>query len=293
MNISLIITTYNWPEALRVTLGSALAQSKRPEEIIIADDGSGPETAQVVREVLQPSGLRWCHVWHQDLGVRQSRIKNLAVRHSAAPYLIFADQDVVLHPEFIADHLLMAREGSFLQGKRALVPEDYTGKILKDGVFDPPGPWIRGLGNRKNTFRFPRLGRLFSFPKQFDRNLRGCNLSMFKRDFHRVDGFDETFDQSWGREDSDICYRLFHCGLRVRNLWFMALQYHLYHKVTTDWERERLDGEIERGLREGRIKSLKGLSRISSEGEILAASSGFRRKDSPSLAPERADEPGV
>ena len=95
---------------------------------------------------------------------------------------------------------------------------------------------------------------------------------MFRTDFLKVDGFDEIFDGSWGREDSDICYRLFHAGLQVRNLWFTALEYHMKHQVVTTWDRERLDREMHRNLDEKRIKALKGFSQLSSEGDIIAAS---------------------
>ena len=272
---SLIVTTYNWPEALRLTLLSILEQSLSPSEVIVADDGSGPETAEVVRDVLGQSNLRWRHVCHEHEGVRQSRIKNLAMSHSKYPYLIFVDQDTVLHPDFVADHLVMAEEGVFLQGKRSLLPENYTKKVLTDGSFRPPSPLLVGLGNRKNTLRSPSLGRLLARPKKFDTALRGCNLSMFKSDFLRVDGFDETFDKSWGREDSDICYRLFHAGIQMKFLWFMALQYHLYHGTTTNWDRERLDGELQQNLVEKRVKALAGFSQLSSEGKVVAASEDF------------------
>jgi glycosyltransferase involved in cell wall biosynthesis len=272
---SIIVTTYNWPEALRLTLLSIAKQSSSPSEVIVADDGSGPKTAEVVRDILEQSNLKWRHVCHEHEGVRQSRIKNLAVRHSKYPYLIFIDQDTVLHPYFVADHLALAQEGVFLQGKRSLLPESYTKKILADGRFKAPSPWLMGLGNRKNTLRSPALGRLLVKPKNFDTALRGCNLSMFKSDFLSVDGFDETFDKSWGREDSDICYRLFHAGIRMKFLWFMALQYHLYHGSTTTWDKERLDGELQKNLEERRVKGLKGFSQLSSEGEVIAASNGI------------------
>ncbi|MCI5209410.1 MAG: glycosyltransferase, partial [Candidatus Electrothrix sp. ATG2] len=44
MNVSLIITTYNWKEALELSLLSGLKQKKKPTEIIVADDGSRPDT---------------------------------------------------------------------------------------------------------------------------------------------------------------------------------------------------------------------------------------------------------
>lgn len=275
LTASVIVTTYKWPESLRLALLSIIKQSVKPGQVVVADDGSGPKTAQVIEEILGSSDLKWCHVWHEDHGVRQSRIKNLAVKYSEYPYLIFMDQDVVIHPGFVADHLSMAQEGIFLQGKRSLLPGYYTEKVLSDGSFKPPSPWIRGLRNRKNTFRIPMLAKLLSRAKKYETSLRGCNLSMYKADFLKVDGFDEIFDQSWGREDSDICFRLFHCGLRIRILWFFALQYHLQHGVITNWEKERLDRELERNIKEKRIKALKGFSQLSSEGKIISASDGF------------------
>jgi glycosyltransferase involved in cell wall biosynthesis len=252
---SIIVTTYNWPEALRLMLLSITGQSLSPSEVIVADDGSGPDTAEVVKEVLGEANLKWRHVYHAHKGVRQSRIKNLAIGHSKYPYLIFVDQDTVLHPGFVADHLSMAQEGVFLQGKRSLLPESYTKKILADGRFRAPSPWSMGLGNRKNTLRSPALGRLLARPKKFETALRGCNLS--------------------GREDSDFCYRLFHAGIKMKFLWFMALQYHLYHGSTSNWDRERLDGELQKNLEERRVKALKGFSQLSPEGEVIAASDGF------------------
>ncbi|RPI74869.1 MAG: family 2 glycosyl transferase, partial [Desulfobacteraceae bacterium] len=98
------------------------------------------------------------------------------------------------------------------------------------------------------------------------------NWSLFRKDYIDVDGFDETYDQSWGREDSDICYRLFHAGIRVKILWFTALQYHLYHKTFSKWDKERLDGELSKMLQEKRVRAVKGLSKLSPEGEVIARS---------------------
>ena len=98
---------------------------------------------------------------------------------------------------------------------------------------------------------------------------------MFKEDFLKVDGFDEAFDGTWGREDSDICYRLFHCGIKVINLWFMALQYHLNHGPTANWDKERLDSELKRNIEENRIQALRGYSQLSTDGGIISASDGF------------------
>lgn len=229
---ALIVSTYNWPEALAVVLRSVIAQSVAPAEVIVADDGSTVETGSCVERVLRPSRLAWCHVRQEDSGFRQARVRNLGVRFSRASHLIFIDGDPVLHPDFVADHLRFSRERLVLQGKRAFLPPDFTRRVLAspEAEFRPPPPWLHGLGNRKNALRAPWIGRLLMRPRSFQVALRGSNLSVRREDFLRVDGFDETFDGAWGREDSDFCYRLFHDGVRCRNLWFAALQYHLDRK---------------------------------------------------------------
>jgi glycosyltransferase involved in cell wall biosynthesis len=271
---SLIVTTYNWPEALSATLRSALRQSVPPAEVIVADDGSGPETARIVEATLRRSAVRWCHVRHEDQGIRQARIKNLAVKYSRFPYLIFIDHDVILHSDFVSDHLRMAERGVFLQGKRCFVSPSQTTRLLHDDLF-LPFFLGRRMKNRKNAVRNLFLAKHLSRKKNFQSTLRGCNLSMERKDFLQVDGYDETFDRLWGREDSDICYRLFHNGVRVKNLWFCAVQYHLHHTVVKSSGRDRLDDELERVLSEKRQKGVAGYSRIGNDGGIVSASNGF------------------
>jgi glycosyltransferase involved in cell wall biosynthesis len=272
MEVSLIITTYNWPQALNLTLHSVLAQSRLPDELIVADDGSGPETAETVMKAMSDSPLRWRHVWHPDKGIRQARIKNLGVRHSQGQYLVFIDHDVVLHPQFVEDHISNAKIGSFLQGKRCFLPKSLTEEMISEGFRHPPSVFAGGLENRKNAVRISWAGKILSRTKRFQRTLRGCNVSMFREDFMRVDGFDETFDQLWGREDSDICYRMFHAGMRVRNLWFSALQYHLHHQIRKTREEDRLDLELRKILDEKRKVALLGISKLTPEGGVIASS---------------------
>lgn len=95
---------------------------------------------------------------------------------------------------------------------------------------------------------------------------------MLKEDFMEVDGYDELFDGLWGREDSDICYRLFHSGKKIKNLWFMANQYHLYHNTIKNREPDRLDLELKKNLQEKRIKAQVGFSKLTPEGGVIDSS---------------------
>jgi glycosyltransferase involved in cell wall biosynthesis len=274
---SIIVTTFNWPEALGAVLRSISGQTIQNLEIIVADDGSTHETAEIVQGVLGPCNRRWCHVWHPDNGIRQARVKNLAVSYSTGEYLIFVDHDVVLHPRFVEDHLRMACAGSFLQGKRVFLSDRQTYDLLQSPPVDNISLFSLGVGNRKNGLRIPLLGRLMAGSRRFQTSLRGCNLSMYRKDFMLADGYDETFDEEWGREDSDICYRLFHGGITVRNLWFQALQYHLAHKSIKRRGKDRLDAELNQVVREKRTRALKGFSQLSTEGNIVSAAGSFER----------------
>ncbi len=269
MKASLIITTYNWPQALAVVLNSALQQTYPDFEIILADDGSTVETADIVRDSLDTASISWRHVRHEDRGIRQARVKNLAVSKAAGDYLIFIDHDVALHPRFVEDHIRFAEKNCFLQGKRVFLPPHLTTNYLAKGLFSPPSPWAGGLENRKNGFRLPGLGQWMNHRKSFQTSLRGCNLSMHKDAFLAVDGYDEVFDGLWGREDSDICYRLFHSGQRIKNLWLAALQYHLHHPSIKRLQRDRLDEELAIIIKEKRRKAIHGFSRLSAEGQLI------------------------
>jgi len=147
MKVTMIITTYNWPEALRLTLKSIINQKFKPFEVIIADDGSDKRTEEMVKKTLTNSSLRWAHIWHKDKGVRQSRIKNLAVRYSSGKYLVFIDQDTVLHPLFLKDHVENSENGLLLQGKRVLLNKKLTKKLIDKGYIKELSFFSKGINH--------------------------------------------------------------------------------------------------------------------------------------------------
>ena len=111
MRASLIVTTYNRPDALHLVLQSVLQQTVPPAEIIVADDGSGADTAETVGRFAKTSPIPVKHVWQEDQGFRAAQSRNRALAAAQGPYIVLIDGDMVLHPEFIADHLSVAREG--------------------------------------------------------------------------------------------------------------------------------------------------------------------------------------
>src|SRR6478735_11914615 len=124
MKISLLISTYNWPEALLLVLKSALSQSVLPCEILIADDGSKEETRQIIEQFQENSLIPIRHIWQEDIGFRKSKILNKAIAQTTADYIVQIDGDCIIHKDFISDHISAAQNGFYLYGSRVnILPE--------------------------------------------------------------------------------------------------------------------------------------------------------------------------
>jgi glycosyltransferase involved in cell wall biosynthesis len=134
--ISLIVTTYEWPAALRLVLDSVAAQSRLPDEVIVADDGSGAATAALLDEWRGRLPGRVHHVWQPNEGFRAARVRNLGLAVATGDYVIVLDGDMVLHPEFVADHASAARPGQWVQGVRPRLSRPRTEMMLAGGAPD-------------------------------------------------------------------------------------------------------------------------------------------------------------
>ena len=228
-DVSLVITTYNWKEALELVLLSAFRQTVPPLEIVVADDGSGPDTAEMVRRLAAHSPVRLIHSWQPDKGFRLAKSRNRALARASGDYVILVDGDVVLDAHFVEDHLSFARPGYFVQGSRVLLDKAFSTRVLQEKRLDIA--WCqRGVENRKNCFRLPWLARLAAVPNRRLRGIKTCNFAFWREDALRINGFNEEF-QGWGREDSEFTVRLFNLGRKRRNLRFAGLVYHLHHPI--------------------------------------------------------------
>ena len=108
---SLIITTYNKPDCLRVAIVTAMNQTVPPHEIIVADDGSREETFEVTRELRKQTNIPIVHVWQEDKGFRLNRSRNNAIALASGEYIVLLDGDCFVGPRYIEDHARAARRG--------------------------------------------------------------------------------------------------------------------------------------------------------------------------------------
>ena len=231
MKITLIITTYNRPEALALVLNSVQIQVSQPDEIIIADDGSTIETKELITSFNKASEMNIMHAWQEDIGFRVSKSRNNAIYKSSGDYIILIDGDMILHKNFIRDHIDNAEFGYFIQGSRVLLSEKVTKKALAQKKLNFSFVSF-GLKNRKNAIYSKLLSRIFSSKKNHLYGIKSCNMSFYKNDCVSINGFNNEFE-GWGREDSEFVARLINIGVKRKNIRFNSIQFHLWHNENT------------------------------------------------------------
>jgi len=228
MNVSVIVSTYNRPRYLERVIMGFFAQQRVPYELVIADDGSGEETANLIRRLTERAPLPVRHVWHADDGFRLAMIRNKAVARSSGDYLIFTDDDCIPAPSFVRDHAACAEKGFFLQGHRVLLQESLSEVFSVEHIRPTMLLSIALRRDAKNVSNALRLPAPLVRRNRSLRGIRSCNMSMSRGDFLAVNGFNEDF-QGWGKEDSELAVRLFRNGTLRKDVKFRACCFHLYH----------------------------------------------------------------
>jgi len=155
MKLSVIVTTYNRPDALGAVLAALSRQSDLPLEVLVADDGSGEATRECVRAWQAQATFPIRHVWHEDEGFRAAAIRNRAAAQAQGEVLVFLDGDSVPFADFVVRHAALAGAQRFVSGNRILLSDAMTRQVLKDDA-DPirwsPWTWVlarlRGQVNR-------------------------------------------------------------------------------------------------------------------------------------------------
>jgi len=233
---AVIIATYNWPRALELALWGFAVQTHRDFRVVVADDGSGPDTRAVIDRLRAETGLDLAHVWHPDRGFRKSEILNRAILAAERDYLIFTDGDLIPRDDFVATHLRLARPGRYLAGMTVRLPpavsEAITPGDVRAGRATDLG-WLRRRGFRpgRHALRFSRSWRfntlmdhLTTTPPRW----RGGNASAWRADLLAVDGFDMAM--GYGGQDAEIGDRLDNLGIRPLRVRFRAPTVHLHHE---------------------------------------------------------------
>jgi GT2 family glycosyltransferase len=244
--ITVLLATYNWPEALSMCLHALNAQSDGRFEVVVADDGSRSDTAVLIQQFQNMSRFALRHVWQEDDGFRKAKILNTAIHQARGEYLVFLDGDCLVQPDFIARHRDLARRGHLVTGSRVLLNDVQTQKMLAQqrlaGLLQEVWSFARfkrqlfllrsqGAVNKCLPFvmKFP-FSRFRVYSHFVWRRIKGCNMACWKSDADKVGGFDEALT-GWGHEDADFVFRLQDAGVRRTSGAWATEVLHLHHKI--------------------------------------------------------------
>jgi glycosyltransferase involved in cell wall biosynthesis len=240
---SIIVATYNRPDALRRVLLELDRQSVDAFEVVVADDGSSGETADTIAGLRDRVGYRLKHAWQEDEGFRLARIRNLAVLESEGDYLIFLDGDCIPLKGFAEDHRWLAEPGWWVRGTRVDLRKEFTERLLREELTVTEWPFVRWAlayirGESARTAPFIRLGTQ-RFRKRSPRKVmaaRGCNLGIWRDDYMRVDGF--------GRKEGR----------------YLVPVVHLWHPLASQSSQGTNDGLLNEAIRSGSTRARLGIS---------------------------------
>jgi len=234
-SVALILSTYNQPAHLDRSLLALGRQSYRDLEIIVADDGSGEATRDVVGRYRRELDVPVRHVWQEDRGFRKTRILNKAILATTADYLVFIDGDCVAHPDFIREHLTGATPGCYVNGSLIRLGKDLTERIDRPAITAGDAfraSWLTVRGRSFNR-RYLRFSLGYPTRTWLNRHSRtklywlGANSSCSRADALAVNGFDNRF--TYGFEDGDFGNRLENYGVLPSTVRWTANVLHLYH----------------------------------------------------------------
>ena len=254
MKVSLIITTYNRVHLLRKTYTSILHQSFQPDELIISDDGSSEDIIEGIKDLIEQSEFKVKFVEQEDKGFRLAKCRNNGAREATGDFLVFFDQDLLFSKHYLEAMVNAAKPNRFVVGNPIRLSKPQSESITKEMIIEGDYTPILTESQRKSMIAQYRKERLYSVLKtlklrRLGPKLRGGISGFYKKDFIKVNGYDEKF-LGWGNEDDDLCERFYAAGIKGHNPFVAEYGLHLYHKRFHEGER------VNRQYQKRRVKEI-------------------------------------
>jgi glycosyltransferase involved in cell wall biosynthesis len=235
MKATVIISTYNAEAWLEKVLFGFSVQTENDFEIIIADDGSGPNTKNLIDSMRANFSNPIIHVWHKDNGFQKTQILNKAIIKSNSDYLIFTDGDCIPRNDFVATHLDFKQKGFFLSGGYFKLPMTVSTTINKNDIisqscFDTDWLTKQGLEKSLKNLKLncsPFQAKILNAVTPTNASWNGHNASGWKSDLIAVNGFNQ--EMQYGGEDRELGERLVNLGLKSKQIRYSAICIHLDH----------------------------------------------------------------
>jgi len=204
-------------------------------EIVIADDGSKQETKELIEQMRTVVFYPIIHVWHEDNGFQKSQILNKAIMQCTTPYIIMSDGDCIPRKDFVEQHVKYREEGYFLSGGYFMLPMELSTAITKEDIYTErcfDVKWLKQHG-LKTSFKNNKLSSgpikaaVLNTITPTNASWNGHNASGWKEDIVAINGFDERMQ--YGGQDRELGERLFHYGIKSKQIRYNAVVIHLDH----------------------------------------------------------------
>ncbi len=243
---SIILCTRNRAKLLKNALESLLRIDFPPEdfELCLVDNGSTDDTAKVAEDFAQSAPFEVRYVLETKVGLSAAR--NRGIREARGRYLFFTDDDQLVDPAVLREHLRVA--------------ETYDARAVQGAIaldFPEGRPaWLRGplaviLGQTRDAAEGPSSIDMY-----------GGNM-VFRRDmFDEVDAFREDLGKGAAgySEDIEITRRLRERGEPI----VYAPTARIYHVIGPDRSSAKFlrENSLEKGYSDGLIAKGSRVRRI-------------------------------
>lgn len=234
--ISVVISTYNSERYLELVLWGFQSQTFKAFEIVIADDGSGPQTKACIDRMSSLVDFSIQHIWQEDEGFQKSRILNKALMAAKYEYIVMTDGDCIPREDFLAVHNQYKQKGCFLSGGYVMLPMNTSKAISEQTIQDQSCfdiKWLLAAGypSSKKRFKLTLRGWKARFMNKITPTTpswNGHNASGWLSDLIEVNGFDERMQ--YGGQDRELGERLVNAGIKPIQIRYSAICVHLDHK---------------------------------------------------------------
>lgn len=253
--ITLVLSVADNPSALDLVFEGVSLQTRAPDELLIADDGSDDQTMAIIEKWRRRLPFRVERFWFPHELFRRSVALNTVVASATGDYLVFLDGDCVPHRRFLADHVRHAAFGEFVQGRRAGIRARFV-KRLSVRHIRPVQLFLRGqLYGLRRSIRRP-WATVRMDPSCV---IQGSNLGVWREDYIRVNGYDETI-VGHTHADTEFAARLANAGVKCKKVVGQLIVFHLDHRRVVRYLTATNERILERTRREKRTRCEVGLS---------------------------------
>lgn len=256
IDCSLVVNTFEKPRHLALVLESIAAQTGVDGriEVIVADDGSRDETAEIVATFAAAASFPVRFTTEPHAGFRAARVRNQGARLAFGDYLLFLDGDCILPRDHVAAYLACRRPGVAHLGGCARLPEATSAGLAPGMLAGGDLEALVPASERRLLRRRFRKAWWYGFLRHPSKpRLVSNNFGVWRSDFERINGFDERF-VGWGQEDDDLGLRLRAAGVRLESILDRTCSLHVWHPTDSTATKRWRDGpNVAYFLRRGRL----------------------------------------